>query len=173
MKKRIIYSFIVIISSLIIFNWEKINEINFILRWSSSLNKDKVIITRDFIKPGWLNKDLIKGQLILEEILLDSNVTTNTKLSYKFINENAVKIDSCYVFFGKEDIKLIEFDKEYDWKWKFVCENERFTKEKYGKLKKNTFYRFSNNILGSNIDYVYIYIDKNGQIHQFEAYLNI
>ncbi len=147
--------------------------------WNSIFERP-VVITKEYIKTGWLLKDTKNFRLAIQEIYPDKNFSIDS-LNYSFFKENKYEIDTCLTLFGKKsgdffglnDRQKIYFNKTSGgWTWDKVCgaySSNPISRDRKYILKKNTFYRIMRSYKSPTISYnIYLYVDSLGRVYTYK-----
>lgn len=132
--------------------------------------KDKIDITLEYIKPGWMLRDTKNAKLSIQEIYPTNKITDYEYKFDDFENSNLFTIDSCFTIFGKDGDKIIYFHKKNSgWDWETYCSDRKIIDNETYKLKLGHFYRILNRYRAPDYSYkIYIYVDSIGKVVTFK-----
>lgn len=146
------------------------NDRNIIDSLMKENDKKRIEITSEFIKTGWLLKNTTNYRLAIEPINVYS-LNIDTAKYEDFVENKTYTIDSCMTLFGKDDVKIIYFNKKSKgWTWDKICNRDFdniLDKKRTFNLKENSFYRIMEGYRTKYGYKIFIYVDSVGNVQTF------
>lgn len=129
-----------------------------------TISKDKIV------NENW-SPDPREGRngMTIQKVTVANDDSFDYYLDKGFITDTDFRNDESFHYrahFGKREVKEINFDTEYDWKWIDVKNKNEVSK--IGLLENNTWYKFSD-LTNNTKFFLYVYIDENGLPHQYSV----
>ncbi|UII75470.1 hypothetical protein LV716_14560 [Flagellimonas sp. HMM57] len=127
-----------------------------------------ITITKDKIVNGNWSPDPREGRngMTVQKVTV-INDSIDYYLDKGFLNDGYFLGNSSFHYrthFGKREVKEVNFDSEYDWKWIDVKNKSEISK--IGLLENDTCYKFSG-LTNNTKFFLYVYIDEKGFPHQY------
>lgn len=133
------------------------------------VNQPITITNEKIVNENW-NTDPRKGRngMVIQKVTV-ANDSLDYYLDKGFLTDTDFRDNPSFHYranFGKEKVKEVYFDAEYEWKWIDVKTKNEV--DKIGLLENNTWYKFSG-LTNNTKFYLYVYIDEKGSPHQYSV----
>ncbi len=138
-----------------------------------------ITITTEYIKNDYWD-DKYNNRIYIERLIPTSDSLYYYAKEYGWVEKNEFyKVDSAFMYgyggLGDGRLKLkgkVYFGKPNEWDWghKKRIGQESSRVKTIGNLENDTWYKFSD-LKMNGAFYIYVYVDKEGKVHQYEINL--
>lgn len=176
---KTVYKILIVIGIVVMF------LVGYLYLFISNIGDEKIEITTEYIKTGWMLKDTKNYRLSIQRIFSTEEIYIDS-LNYEYLEKKNFVSDSCVTFFGKKSGDILGLNDEQiiyfnipsrGWTWDKICDQKGKDKKVFKSttfdLKKKSFYWILLSYRRYHNSYrIYLYVDDNNVVHSYYKKIN-